>query len=106
MYNNMKKLILLFLLISTISTAQDKIKNLTFANQYDDIERKQKAVQQRYKDSSVSDYAKLSQLDEQKQYMMNKDRKNFLRDKATLPYLGTKDMKIGKSGIYYIKDEV
>lgn len=86
-------------------TNKDSQTNLSLDNQYDAIERQQRAVQQKYKDSSYSDLAKLSQLDEQKKYMMNKDRKNFLRDKATLPYLGTKDMKIGKSGIYYIKDE-
>ena len=37
--------------------------------------------------------------------MMNKDRKMFLRDKATLPFLGTKDMKVTSDGIRYIKDE-
>ena len=84
---------------------RDKQTNLSLANQYDGIERQQKAVRQKYKDASYSDFAKLAQLNEQQKYMMNKDRKMFLRDKATLPFLGTKNMKVGPDGIRYIKDE-
>ena len=81
---------------------RDKQTNLSLANQYDAIERQQRAVKQRYKDTATSDWTKLSQLDEQQRYMMDKDRKMFLRDKMTLPYLGTSRFKPGYDGIQYI----
>ena len=84
---------------------KDQSTNLALANKYDEQDAMSEAVRQKYKDAAYSDYAKLSQLDEQKKYMMNKDRKMFLRDKATLPFLGTKDMKVTSDGIRYIKDE-
>ena len=84
---------------------RDKQSNMALANQYDAIERQQRGVQQKYKDASYSDFSKLAQLDEQQRYMMNKDRKSYLRDKATLPFLGTRNMKVGPDGIRYIKDE-
>ena len=84
---------------------KDQSTNLALANKYDEQDAMSEAVKQKYKDAAYSDYAKLSQLDEQKKYMMNKDRKMFLRDKATLPFLGTKDMKVTSDGIRYIKDE-
>jgi len=83
---------------------RDKQTNLSLANQYDAIERQQRAVRQKYKDASYSDFSKLAQLDEQAKYMQNKDRKMFLRDKATLPFLGTKNMQIGPDGVKYIVD--
>jgi len=85
-------------------TNKDKQANTALANQYDAIERQQRGVQQRYKDASYSDFSKFAQLDEQKQYMMNKDRKMFLRDKATLPYLGTNKFGVTPDGVKYKSD--
>lgn len=63
--------------------------NITLANKYDEQDDMNEAVRQKYLDAAYSDMSKFAMLDEQKRYMMDRDRKRNLMNMMTPGLLGT-----------------
>jgi hypothetical protein len=63
--------------------------NLNLANQYDMYDDQARAAKQKYLDVAASDVSKLAQLEEQKRYMMDRDRKKNKMQMASVGLLGT-----------------
>jgi len=70
---------------------QAEMSNLQLANQYDTFDDQAEAARQRYMDEAMSDVSKFAQLDEQKRYMMDRDKKRNMMQMGTVGMVGTGD---------------
>lgn len=70
---------------------QAALQNLGLSNQYDDIDRQSKAVRKRYSDVGLSELATIAQVNEQRDYMKARNKKEDERDQKVLNSMRTRD---------------
>jgi hypothetical protein len=68
---------------------QAKAMNTQMASRYDEIDAQNRAAKQKYGDQGILDIANFGQVNEQKRYMMDRDKRAFEIQEETLPFLGT-----------------
>jgi hypothetical protein len=67
--------------------------NLNLARQYDVEDAQNRAARQRYLDTAFAETSTLAGIEEQADYMRDKDRRMFDIQEKTIPLIGTKDFQ-------------
>ena len=73
---------------------QAGMTNLQLANQYDTIDRQQKATRDAYTDTAYSELSEQQRFDTLDRSMKERNRRQYEMDRKTLPLLGTQDYRV------------
>jgi hypothetical protein len=77
---------------------QAKQANLQMANQYDQQDAQNRAASQKFLSQAAAETTNLSQYDEQRKYMMDRDNRQFAQDRESMQYVGSKYFGYDENG--------
>lgn len=72
--------------------------NFDWANRYDEMDAMNRAAKERYLGTATTEMAELGQVNEQKKYMQDRNRKQYEMDQKTLGIMGTNNFQYNPNG--------